>query len=56
MKDIAADLGNSSGGTAKSNLIIGTACKQGDYINIFHDGTSWYADGLSSTGDSYTTS
>ena len=54
--DIAQDDGPSSAGTAKSNLIFGTACKQGDYIDMFHDGTTWYAESMSSTAGSITTS
>ena len=54
--DIAQNDGPSSAGTAKSNLIFGTACKQGDYIDMFHDGTSWYAESMSSTAGSITTS
>jgi hypothetical protein len=54
--DIAQNDGPSSAGTAKSNLIFGTACKQGDYIDIFHDGTTWYAESMSSTAGSITTS
>ena len=54
--DIAQNDGPSSAGTAKSNLIFGTACKQGDYIDMFHDGTTWYAESLSSTAGSITTS
>jgi len=54
--DIAQNDGMSSAGTAKSNLIIGTATKQGDYIDMFHDGTTWYAESMSSTAGSITTS
>ena len=54
--DIAQNAGPSSAGTAKSNLIFGTACKQGDYIDMFHDGTTWYAESMSSTAGSITTS
>ena len=54
--DIAQNDGPSSAGTAKSNLIFGTACKQGDYIDMFHDGTTWYAESMSSTAGSITTS
>ena len=54
--DIAQNDGPSSAGTANSNLIIGTACKQGDYIDMFHDGTTWYAESMSSTAGSITTS
>ena len=54
--DIAQNDGPSSASSAKSNILIGTATKQGDYIDIFHDGTSWYAESLSSTAGSITTS
>ena len=56
MKDIGGDASNSTAGTQVSNIIIGTAAKQGDYIDMFHDGTSWYAECMSSTNDSITTS
>ena len=54
--DIAQNDGPSSAGTAKSNLIFGTASKQGDYIDMFHDRTTWYAESMSSTAGSITTS
>ena len=54
--DIAQNDGPSSAGTAKSNILIGTATKQGDYIDIFNDGVTWYAESLSSTAGSITTS
>ena len=54
--DIAQNDGMSSAGTAKSNILIGIACKQGDYVDMFHDGTTWYAESLSSTAGSITTS
>ena len=56
MKDIGGDASNSTAGTQVSNIIIGTAAKQGDYIDMFHDGTSWHAECMSSTNDSITTS
>ena len=56
MKDIGGDASNSTAGTQVSNIIIGTATKQGDYIDMFHDGTSWYAECMSSTNNSITTS
>ena len=56
MKDIGGDASNSTAGTQVSNIIIGTAAKQGDYIDMFHDGTSWYAECMSSTNNSITTS
>ena len=56
MKDSAGDASNSTIDTAISNIIVGTAAKQGDYINMFHDGVSWYAECMSSTDNSITTS
>ena len=56
MKDSAGDASNSTAGTAVSNILIGTAAKQGDYINILCDGSTYYAECLSSTDDSITTS
>ena len=56
MKDSAGDASNSTAGTAVSNILIGTATKQGDYINIICDGSTYYAEALSSTDNSLTTS
>jgi len=56
MKDIGGNASNSTADTAVSNILIGTATKQGDYVNLFHDGTSWYGECLSSTNNSITTS
>tara|TARA_R100000234_G_scaffold109070_1_gene80774 strand:- start:51 stop:461 length:411 start_codon:yes stop_codon:yes gene_type:complete len=56
MKDSGANASNSTAGTAVSNILIGTATKQGDYINILCDGSTYYAECLSSTDDSITTS
>ena len=56
MKDSGANASNSTAGTAVSNILIGTAAKQGDYINILCDGSTYYAECLSSTDDSITTS
>ena len=56
MKDIGGDASNSTADTAVSNILIAVATKQGDYVNMFHDGTSWYAECMSSTNDSFTTS
>jgi|TARA_R110000764_G_scaffold233586_1_gene326666 hypothetical protein len=55
-KDAGGDAANSSAGTAVSNLVIGTATKQGDSIDIFTDGTTYYFECLSSTNNSITTS
>ena len=56
MKDSGANASNSTAGTAVSNILIGVAAKQGDYINILCDGSTYYAECLSSTDDSITTS
>ena len=56
MKDIGGDASNSTADTAVSNIIIAVATKQGDYVDMFHDGTSWYAECMSSTNNSFTTS
>ena len=56
MKDAGGDASNSSAGTQKSNLIVGATATKGDYIDIFSDGTSYYADGLSAINDAFTTS
>ena len=56
MKDSGGNASNSTAGTAISNILIGTATKQGDYINIICDGSTYYAEALSSTDDSLTTS
>ena len=56
MKDSGGNASNSTAGTAVSNILIGTAAKQGDYINLICDGSTYYAECLSSTDDSITTS
>ena len=55
-KDSAADAANSTAGTAVSNLVIATSATQGDYINLFTDGSTYYAECLSGAGDKITTS
>ena len=56
MKDSGGNASNSTAGTAVSNILFGTATKQGDYVNIICDGSTYYAECLSSTDDSITTS
>jgi len=56
MKDSGGNASNSTAGTAVSNILIGVATKQGDYVNIICDGSTYYAECLSSTDDSITTS
>tara|TARA_R110002020_G_scaffold121672_1_gene276481 strand:- start:659 stop:1069 length:411 start_codon:yes stop_codon:yes gene_type:complete len=55
-KDSGGDVAVSTAGTAVSNILIGTATKQGDYINLICDGSTYYAEYLSSTDNSITTS
>ncbi len=56
MKDAGGNASNSTAGTAVSNIIIGTSAQQGDYINCFTDGTTWYAECMSGIDDAVTTS
>jgi len=55
-KDAGGDASNSTAGTAVSNIIVGATSTQGDYINIFTDGTTWYAECMSAVDDAVTTS
>ena len=54
-KDAAGDAANSSIGTQKTTIVIGETCTKGDYVNLFCDGTSYYAESLSGVGDAITT-
>ena len=56
MKDAGGNASNSTAGTAVSNIIVGATSTQGDYINIFTDGTTWYAECMSAIDDAVTTS
>ena len=55
-KDAGGNASNSTAGTAVSNLIVGTSSTQGDMINIFCDGSTYYAECLSGIDDAVTTS
>ena len=55
-KDAGGNASNSTAGTAVDNIIVGATSTQGDYINIFTDGTTWYAECLSGIDDAITTS
>ena len=55
-KDAGGDASNSTAGTAVDNIIVGATSTQGDMINIFTDGTTWYAECLSGIDDAITTS
>ena len=56
MKDAGGNASNSTAGTAVSNIIVGATSTQGDMINLFTDGTTWYAECLSGVDDAVTTS
>ena len=56
MKDPGGNASNSTAGTAVDNIIVGTSSTQGDMINLFTDGTTWYAECLSGIDDAITTS
>ena len=55
-KDAGGDASNSTAGTAVSNIIVGTSSTQGDVINLFTDGTTWYGEVLSGINNAITTS
>tara|TARA_R100000988_G_scaffold65336_1_gene33184 strand:+ start:189 stop:602 length:414 start_codon:yes stop_codon:yes gene_type:complete len=55
-KDPGGNASNSTAGTAVSNIIIGTTAQQGDVINLFTDGSTYYAECLSGIDDAVTTS
>ena len=51
MKDPGGNASNSTAGTAKSTIVLHTECTQGDMVNIFTDGTTYYAEALSAIND-----
>jgi hypothetical protein len=51
MKDAGANASNSCAGTAKSNILLRATCTQGDYVNIFTDGNTYYAEAMSAIDD-----
>ena len=55
-KDAGGDAANSTAGTAVDNIVIGTSATQGDMINLFTDGTTWYGEVLSGNNNAITTS
>ena len=55
-KDAGGDASNSTAGTAVSNIIVGTSSTQGDVINVFCDGSTYYAEALSGINNAITTS
>ena len=51
MKDPGGDASNSTAGTAKATIVLHTECTQGDVVNLFTDGTTYYAEALSGIDD-----
>ena len=51
MKDPGGDASNSTAGTAKTTIIFHTECTQGDVVNIFTDGSTYYAEAISGIDD-----
>ena len=51
MKDPGGDASNSTAGTAKTTVIFHTECTQGDFVNIFTDGNTYYAEAMSGVDD-----
>ena len=42
---------NSTAGTAKTTVVLHTECTQGDYVNVFTDGSTYYVEAMSSIND-----
>ena len=55
-KDSEADLGPSTAGSAVANILMEAAAHEGTYINLYCDGTGWYAESMGSADASLTTS
>ena len=55
-KDAGGDASNSTAGTAVSNIIVGATATQGDVIDLFCDGSTYYGEVLSGINDAITTS
>mgnify|MGYP003129583724 FL=1 len=51
MKDPGGNASNSTAGTAKATIVFHTECTQGDMVNLFTDGTTYYAEALSAIDD-----
>ena len=51
MKDPGGNASNSTAGTAKTTIVLHTECTKGDYVNLFTDGTTYYAEALSGIDD-----
>ena len=55
-KDAGGDAANSTAGTAVSNIVVGTSSTQGDVIDLFCDGNTYYFECLSGINNAVTTS
>ena len=51
MKDPGGNASNSTAGTAKATVVFHTECTQGDFVNIFTDGNTYYAEAMSGIDD-----
>ena len=45
-KDSQSDLGPSTAGTAVNDFVVDQVAKQGTYVNLYSDGTGWYAESM----------
>ena len=52
--DSETDVGFSGAGTAKTNIIFELAGHKSQYVNLYCDGTGWYAEGMASVDDGIT--
>tara|TARA_Y100001938_G_scaffold147079_1_gene227487 strand:+ start:26 stop:538 length:513 start_codon:yes stop_codon:yes gene_type:complete len=54
--DGQGNVANSTAGTAVSNIIVEAASKQGDFIDLMTDGTTYYFHAVGSVDQAFTTS
>jgi hypothetical protein len=54
--DGQGNVANSTAGTAVDNIIVEAASKQGDFVDLLTDGTSYYFHAVGSVNDAFTTS
>ena len=54
--DSETDVGFSGAGTAKTNIIFELAGHKSQFVNLYSDGTGWYAEGIASVEDGITVS
>ena len=52
--DSETDVGFSGAGTAKGKIIFELAGHKSQYVNLYCDGTGWYAEGMASVDDGIT--